>query len=71
MIAYLEKKNPRLDAFSWFDILRIAREQNFEFDALARLGSDIDEEGLWAVPIESLSRPSILQNKVGVIEDTA
>ena len=59
MVAYLAKTNSKLDAFSWFEIPQIPREQNSEADALARLGSGIDEDGLGTVPIEFLPRPSV------------
>ena len=59
MVAYLVKTNSRLDAFSWFVILQILREQKSEADALARLGSGIDEVRLGIVPIKSLSQPSV------------
>ena len=54
MLAYLEKRNAKLDAFSWFEIIQIPREENTEADALARLGSGITEDGLRTILIESL-----------------
>ena len=51
MVAYLAKKNSKLDAFSWFEIFQILREQNSEADALARIRSGIDEDGLETVLI--------------------
>ena len=71
MIAYLEKTNAKLDAFSWFEIIQVLREENAEADALARLGSGITEDGLGTIPVESLSRPSLSRDEVGMIESTA
>ena len=58
MVVYLANTNSKLDAFSWFEILQIPRKQNSEADALTRLGSGIDEDGLGTVLIEYLPRPS-------------
>ena len=70
MIAYLAKTNAKLDAFSWFEIIQIPREENAEAEALASLGSGITEDGLGTIPVESLSRPSVSQDEVGTIENT-
>jgi hypothetical protein len=71
LIAYLAKTNAKLDAFSWFEIIQIPREENSEADALGRLGSGITEDGLGTIPLESLSRPSVSHDEVGTIERTA
>ena len=42
----LGKKNSKVDALSWFEILQIPREQNSEADVLNHLGTGIDEEEL-------------------------
>ena len=71
MIAYLAKTNANLDAFSWFEIIQIPREENADDDALARLGSGITKDGLGTIPVESLSRPSVSRDEVGTVESTA
>ena len=70
MIAYMVKTNLKLDTFSWFEILQIWREKNFEADTLARFRSSIDEEELGTVPIKSLYGPSVSRDEVRVIEVT-
>ena len=50
MVAYPAKTNSKLDALSWFEILRIPREYNYEADALACLVFGIDENWIGDCP---------------------
>ena len=71
MVAYLAKTNSKFNAFSWIEILQIPREKISEANALARLGSGIDEDGFGTVPIEFIPRPSVSRDEVETIEDVS
>lgn len=59
MVKYLKKAKGLLDQFRKHVVTQIPRSENNESDALARLASGIDTEGLVSVPVEHLHQPSI------------
>ena len=59
MARYLEKVKILLDQFRSQLVTRISRSENVEADALARLASGNDIDGLVSFPIERLDHPSI------------
>ena len=69
MIAYLSKTQKNLEALSWFEIVKVPREANIDADALARLASGIDEEGVGNVPIEVLTPPYVSRSDVRVVDE--
>ena len=54
MAKYLEKVKALLDQFKSHIVVRVPRSENLEADALARLASGSDTEGLVHIPIERL-----------------
>ena len=59
MAKYLGRVRALLSQFKWQRVTRIPRPENAEADALARLASGNDLEGLVSFPIEKLDQPSI------------
>ncbi|GMN20551.1 hypothetical protein TIFTF001_047124 [Ficus carica] len=52
-----------MDHFRSHVKIRMPRSENSKADALARLASGIDADGLVSVPVECLNQPSIERNK--------
>ena len=59
MAKYLGKVKALLSQFRRYTVVRVPRSENLEADALARLASGSDTEGLVHIPIERLEQPSI------------
>lgn len=71
MTKYLEKVKKLLDQFKSCHVTQIPISKNNEVDALARLASGIDINGLVSFPIELLNQPSIEQELVLYSEKTS
>ena len=69
MAAYHTKVKGYLDQFKKYTIEQIPREQNTNFDALAKLASTRDEDTLESIPVEYLSRPSIAEKEIHMINN--
>lgn len=71
MAKYLDKVKALLDQFRYHRVTRIPRAENADADALAKLASRNDLEGLVSFPIEKLDQPSIHREEVVLsAEDT-
>ncbi|XP_062118729.1 uncharacterized protein LOC133832396 [Humulus lupulus] len=67
MAAYLERVRGYLGQLDGYSIEKIPRERNIHVDALAKLASTKDGDTLKSVPVEYLSRPSIIESDVHMI----
>ncbi|XP_062105399.1 uncharacterized protein LOC133817028 [Humulus lupulus] len=64
MAAYLKRVKGYLEQLGGYSIEKIPRERNTHVDALTKLASTKDGDILESVPVEYLSRPSIIETEI-------
>ncbi|XP_062094025.1 uncharacterized protein LOC133800064 [Humulus lupulus] len=67
MVAYLKRVKGYLEQLEWYSIEQIPRERNIHADALAKLASTKDGDILESILVEYLSKPSIIEVEVHMI----
>ncbi|XP_062118806.1 uncharacterized protein LOC133832486 [Humulus lupulus] len=67
MVSYLTRVKGYLEQLEGYSIEKIPRERNTQVDALVKLASTKDGDTLEFVPVEYLSKPSIIEAKVYMI----